>query len=411
MKLRVLLSATSLLTTMVPALAADFETSMTLDATSLLSKELVSGPNHQVDRNVTNDGFLNIYTIKTPKGDVTAVSTAQLRKYVQEINAAARMDEVRGSEQFVAGIKGKAGDVVEGTKALVTDPVDTVSGAVSGVGKMFGRAKENLTGGGRSDAESSRMKDLMGFSKSKRDYAHEFGVDAYSRNPVLKASLDDISWAGYTGTMTASVALMAVPGGAGAAVSVAGNTQLLNNVFRDMAPPDLRIRNREKLAGMGVSPDVIDLYIGNTIYTPREQTLLVEALAAMQATKGRDAYVKFAVLSNDPDVAFFRQRQAQMYEGFARTVEPLESFVQLGQVSAARTHKGNLVFCAPLDHMLWTKAMANFVSAVTQEVSAQGIKERHLWVTGTFSPMARTNLEKMGWKLRDKAETLLAGAL
>lgn len=396
---------------MAPALAAEFETSMTLDATSLLPKDLVSGPNHQVDRNVTNDGFLNIYTIKTPKGDVTAVSTAQLRKYVQEINAAARMDQVRGSEQFMAGIKGKAGDVAEGAKALVTDPVDTVSGAVSGVGKLFGRAKENLSGGARSDVETSRMKDLMGFSKSKRDYAHEFGVDAYSRNPVLKSALDDISWAGYSGTMTASMALMAVPGGAGAAVSVAGSSQLMNNVFRDMAPPDLRIRNREKLAGMGVSPDVIDLFIGNSIYTPREQTLLVESLAAIQATKGRDAYVKFAVLSNDPDVAFFRQRQAQMYEGFARTVEPLESFVQLGQVSAARTHKGALVFCAPLDHLLWTKAMSNFVGAVTQEVSAQGIKERHLWVTGTFSPMARTSLEKMGWKLHDKAEKLLAGAL
>lgn len=410
MKARKMMLAAGLAVVLAPAMAADFETSQVFDATKILPADLVTGPNHQVDRNVTNDGFLNSYTIKTPKGDVTAVSTAQLRKYVHEINAAARMEQIRGSKEFMAGIKGKAGDVAEGAKSLVTDPVDTVSGAVSGVGKMFGRARENLTGGARSDVETSRMKDLMGYSKSRRDYAAEFGVDAYSRNPVLKAALDEISWAGYSGTMTASMALMAVPGGAGAAVSVAGNTQLMNNVFRDMAPPDLRIRNREQLAGMGVSADVIDLYVGNGVYTPREQTLLVEALSAMQATKGRDSYVKFAVLSNDPDVAFFRQRQAQMYEGFARTVEPLAAFVPLGQVSAARTQKGNLVFCAPLDHMLWTRAISNFVSIVTQEVSAQGINERHVYVTGTFSPMARTSLEKMGWKVHDKAEALLAGA-
>lgn len=393
-----------------PVLAAEYETSITLDATKILPKELLSGPNHQVDQNVINDGFLNIYTITTPKGEVTAVSTATLRKYVPELNAAARMEQVRGSKEFMAGIAGKAGDVVEGTKALVTDPVETVSGAVSGVGKLFGRAKENISGGARSDAETSRLKDLMGYSKSRRDYADQFGVDAYSRNPVLKTALDEISWAGYSGSMTASMALMAVPGGAGAVVSVAGNTQLMNNVFRDMAPPDLRIRNREKLAAMGVSADVIDLYIGNSVYTPREQTLLVEALAAMPATKGRDAYVKFAVLSNDPDVAFFRQRQAQMYESFNRSVEPIQSFVQLGQVSAGRTASGKLVFCTPLDYLLWTKGIANFASAVTQEVSLQDVKERHLFVTGSFSPLARTSLEKMGWKLHDKAESLLAGA-
>jgi hypothetical protein len=393
-----------------PAQAADFETSITLDAAKILSKDLLSGPNHQVDRNVVNDGFLNIYTINTPKGEVAAVSTAQLRKYVSEINAAARMEQVKGTKEFMAGMKEKAGGVVEGTKDLVTDPVDTVGGAVSGVGKLFGRAKENISGGSRSDAESSRMKDLIGYSKTRRDYAHEFGVDAYSRNPILKKALDDISWAGYSGSLTATAALMAVPGGAGAAVSVAGSSKLMNDVFRDMAPADLRIRNREKLAQMDVSPDVVDLYIGNSVYTPREQTLLVEALAAMPNTKARDSFVKYAVLSNDPDVAFFRQRQAQMYEAFNRTVEPIIAFVPLGQVSAGQTASGKLVFCAPLDYLLWTKGIANFAGVVTQEVSLAGVRERHVMVTGTFSPFARTSLEKMGWKLHEKAESLLAGA-
>ena len=209
------LVAAILTVALTPVLAAEYETSITLDATKILPKELLSGPNHQVDQNVINDGFLNIYTITTPKGPITAVSTATLRKYVPELDAAARMEKVRGSKEFMAGIAGKAGDVVEGTKALVTDPVETVSGAVSGVGKLFGRAKENMTGGSRSDVETSRLKDLMGYSKSRRDYADQFGVDAYSRNPVLKAALDEISWAGYSGSMTASMALMAVPGGAG----------------------------------------------------------------------------------------------------------------------------------------------------------------------------------------------------
>ena len=258
------LLAAALAAFLAPALAAEFETSLTLDAIKVLPKDLLSGPNHQLDKNVTHAGFLNHYTINTPKGEVTAVSTATLRNYIPEINAAARMEQVRGSKEFMAGITEKAGGVVEGTKDLVTDPVDKIGGAVSGVGELFGRAKENIVGGSRRDAETSRMKDLLGYAKTRRDYAHQFRADAYTRNPILKSALDDISWAGFSGNLTATAVLMAVPGGAGVAVTVAGSSKL--------------------------------------------------ALAAMPNTKGRDAYVKFAVLSNDPDVAFFRQRQAQMYE-------------------------------------------------------------------------------------------------
>ena len=98
----------------------------------------------------------------------------------------------------------------------MTDPVDTASGAVSGVGKLLGRASEAVTGGARSDAEESRAKDLIGFSKTKRDYAYELGVDVYSRNPKLQEALDDIAWTGYAGSISTSVAFAAVPGAAGA---------------------------------------------------------------------------------------------------------------------------------------------------------------------------------------------------
>jgi hypothetical protein len=403
--------ATILAAALGAAPAADYDAPAVLQASKILPKELVSGPNFQVEENVTNDGFLNVYTIKSNLGTVQATSTATLRKYAAEIDAGVRMSAIRGSSEFAAGVKEKAGAVVEGAKGLVTDPVDTVSSAASGVGKLFSRAGENLFGGSRSEAEGSRMADLLGYSKTKRDYAAEFGVDAYSRNALMQRELDEISRAGYLGNMTASAALMAVPGGAGAAVSVAGSTTLMNNVFRDLAPPDLRIRNRETMQAMGVSADVSDLFLANAVYTPREQTLLIEALASMKATKHRDAYIKFAVLSADPHVAYFRQRQAQMYAALNATAEPIAEFVHIGEVSAGKTAAGKLVFAAPLDHMLWTKSMAAFASIITGEVANMSdVKERHLWVAGTLSPLAKKSLETMAWKVHPNSERLLKNA-
>lgn len=384
-----------------------YEAASEFNASLILPAELLSGPNHQVASVVTNDGFLNIYTIRSKYGEIQAVSTAKLRKYIHEINAAARMEAVKGSDEFKGGIKEKASDVVTGAKGLVTHPVDTVSGAVSGVSKLFSRGKENLFGGSRSDAETSRMKDLTGFSKTKRDYGYEFGVDVYSRNTVLQKNLDDITWAGYGGNITMSALLVSIPG-ATPVLSATGGAELLNKVFRDTAPADLRKLNRAKLESMGVNKDISDLFIKNGNYTPREQTILVSALTSMKNTKKRAEYIKFAVLTDNADIAFFRQQQAQMYAGYNKTVKPVKEFISIYEISVAKTNDNKIVFNVPLDFMAWTKGLEAVASRITQEVARmKDVTGREIWVTGRFSPLAKESLEKMGWSVFEGSEQLI----
>jgi hypothetical protein len=384
---------------------SNYEVATEFNASRILPPELLSGPNHQVDDVVTNDGFLNIYKIRSKYGEIQATSTATLRKYIHEINAVARMEAVKASDEFKSGITEKAGDVIEGAKGLVTDPVDTVGGAISGVGKLFSRGKENLFGGSRSDAEGSRVADLTGLSKTKRDYAYEFGVDVYSRNTILQTHLDSLARAGNTGSLAMSTLLLAVPG---AAVTVASNTELMNNIFRDTAPADLRKMNREKLKSMGVSKDISDLFISNANYTPREQTILVDSLASMKKTKHRSEYIKFAILTDDADMAFFRQQQAQMYSGYNKSITPVKEFISIYEISIAKTIDNKIVFNIPLDYMAWTKGLEGVSSIITQTVtSMKGISGQEVWVTGQFSPLAKENLEKMGWTIHERAEQLL----
>ncbi|HLA80113.1 MAG TPA: hypothetical protein VJP78_00575 [Thermoleophilia bacterium] len=387
----------------------DFERAPVLQASRILPPALVSGPNHRVQENVVNDGYLNIYTVESRFGQVRAASTAQLQQYVQELNAVARMEAVQKSDEFKRGVTEKAGDVVRGAKNLVTDPVNTVSGAASGVGALFSRAGEAIVGGGHSEAEDSRVKAAIGFSKTKRDYAYEFGVDVYSRNPILQQHLDSLAWSGYAGSMTMSALLMAVPGSAGVALSIPGTSELLNKVFRDLPPNELRKRNRAKLEAMGIASDVVDLYIANAVFTPREQTVIVEALEGMQGVTDRGAFVKFAVLTENPDLAFFRQRQAEMYASYHRKVAPLARFVPVGRTTAALSRDGTLVFNAPLDHLVWTRQNAEFARSVSAQIDGMpGVRAKHLWLAGGASPLARQNLEKLGWKVFEGAEARLA---
>ena len=394
----------------LPASAAPrYESPTILKASEILAPDIVKGPHHHVDEKVVNDAYLNLYTLHSEYGDVQVTSTAKLMKYIHEVNAVAKMKEIQGTDEFAKGMKNKAGAVVEGAGDLITDPVGTVGDTVSGVGKLFSRAGENMFGGSRSDSEGSRMGSLLGYAKAKREIGYKLGVDVYSHNEILQKELNELSSAGGTGTLVMSGLLMAVPGGAGAAVSVAGGTKMMTNlVYWDKSPADLRKMNREKLAAMGVREDVADLFIANGIYTPREQTLLVLSLENMSNTAGRAEYIKLATVTDNIDMAFFRQRQAEMYAAYNAKVQAISSFVAVGSTSAGMAKNGDIVFTVPLDHLLWTKGIAAIIRIATQNVaSMEGVNERHVLLSGTASNLAHEELAKMGWKVQENADAKL----
>lgn len=388
--------------------AQDFEMPPTLRASEILPAELLKGPNHKVDQRVTNDGYMNHYTVRSRFGEFNAVSTPKLRKRIDEIAALAAMEKVRGTSEFGDAVVKGGQAALEGAKHLVTNPVGTVTGAVSGIGKIFGRVEENLFGSKRSDYEEGRLQSLIGYAEQKREYAAEFGVDAYSHNQVLQDELDDISWTGYTGELVPSLALAAVPGGAGVAVSVSQNADMLNDVFRSTAPVDLRKMNREKLEAMGVNEDVAELFIDNSVYTPREQTLLVTALDAMKGVKGRTAFVKTAILADNINVTYFRQRQAQMYAAYHKKVSPIASFVPVGKLSAGKLAGGTLVFVVPVDLLSWTEQMGAFIANADAYID-QNLKPSGTQVVlaGGATELARSKLKALGWTVTENGESQL----
>jgi hypothetical protein len=394
----------------LPAFAQkSYEPAPVLSASKILPPELLAGPHHRVQEKVINDSFLNTYQIDSKFGTFTAVTNAVLRKRIGEINAMVVMEKVQSSKEYVDSIKEGGLDAMTSAMSLITSPVKSVSGAVQGLGAAFARVGESIAGAKRSQSEDSRIKDAIGFSTAKRDYAYRFDVDVYSDNQKLQDMLNRISWAGYAGSLTWSAAMSAVPGGAGVAMTVIGSNKLLNQVFQATPPVELRKMNTEKLLAMGVHPDVADTFINNTVFSPREQTLFVHALGEMNGVADRGALVRLSLSSQNTTVALFRQRQAQMYAGYNKSVTPLERFISLGTLFAvSRSVSGALVVNLPLDYLVWTEPMAQMLTLANQMVNElPGIKEKQVWLTGTLSPRARKEIESRGWQVRDRAEAQL----
>ncbi len=157
---------------------------------------------------------------------------------------------------------------------------------------------------------------------------------------------------------------------------------------------------------MGVSPDIIDLFEGNTVYSPVQQTKLVQELGRMNGTADRGNFVKFAVLARNSNVAFFRAGQAEMYANLNK-VTPVERFVAVGTNAAARLANGTVVFCFPLDYLSWTENNAALAESLDRQVNTlPDIRGKEIRITGGISKNAREGLENLGWKVLDNQKEL-----
>jgi hypothetical protein len=58
-----------------------------------------------------------------------------------------------------------------------------------------------------------------------------------------------------------------------------------------------------------------------------------------------------------------------MYAGYHKAVAPVETFLALGEFAAVRTSANEVVFSVPLDHLVWTDAMAKLLTAADARVT------------------------------------------
>ena len=379
-------------------------------AAEVLPPALAAGSNFKVVQRVENDGLMNHYRITSPFGNLEAHSNAELAKRVQEYRAIEQLKKLESSDQFGKGVAGAGERVVKGGEALVTKPVETVSGVFGGVGSILSRTGDAVFGDPASNYEDNSVQAVAGVSEQKRGLAARFGVDPYSSNTLLQEQLTRVARAAAAGNLLTSTALGAISGGVGTAFTVIGGSQTLNDMLRTSPPSDLHRMNREKLTRMGASADLVDLFLANRNYSPTYQTLLVDALDRMAGVAGRDALLKTATGADSDALAMFRQRQARMYASYNQQVQPIARFSANGNLVLAHGRDGRVVVNLPVDHLVLTETVAAALDrAETQFKSQPTPVVRELWLGGTITPRARQAFESRGWKVFEKAADKLIG--
>lgn len=387
---------------------AEFETPGILSAPSFLKPELLKGEHYTVNENVTNDGILNHYDVNSSFGSFKVISTSSLIILIREIEAIAEMKKIETDDTAIESLKQSGKNTVDGVKNLVNDPQGTLESAAAGVGSLFNRAKETVGKRETTGAEDNKVAQLVGFSKSKGTIANRFGVNMYSRNEVLQEELDRLAWADYLGGLGVGAATSVVPGVGGLLLTASGTARLLNEAINTTPASELWLQNKNKLLGMDMNEDTIQLFLNNPEFSPALQTVMVTALDSMKGVENLELYLKISLQAGDPVMAKIITESSVMSAGYHKNIASLKSLSPMARLARAEKADGTIVVVMPNDHIIWSQKIADLAGSLVEKSKTSNGPGLEVWSTGDFSTMAHSKLEEMGWKVHTKVRNKLA---
>lgn len=372
-----------------------------LKASEVMPKEWLKGPNYTIKENITNDGVVSTYELDTKYGPVSVESTVLLLKRISELRALHKMEQLQGTDIFANAAKGAATGPLTTAKGLAQDPAGTVSAVGSGIGRFFSRVSDAVTSD--DPYKAGAVQSALGQAATKREFAYQFGVDPYSPYPHLQKTLDSIAWTAASGSLTVKAAFSAIPGGAGAVVSLTGTADSLRSLVRDKTPAELQTINAQRLSAMGVSGSLQKVFLNNFSYDPSEKTLLVGELANMKGIKGRDKFITAACVAQSESMAVFMRIMVQLMGFYNERGKAVQGFIEADNLPLLQKKDGTVVVVLPLDHVAWTKRFASKEKAVSEAIrKIPSVKKKEFLIVGEVSPMARKALETRGWKVEER---------
>jgi hypothetical protein len=381
-----------------------FEYGSAYKTASVLPANVISGSHYKIRDTAQSDGFMFTYTVDSEYGTYQVTGDYALQKLLNEFPIIESLKEISRTEAFADSVVHAAKSPLRFGEGLITDPVDTVTGIPRGLFSIFENVGEAVTT--ESDpSEDSRAKQALFVSSWKRDYCAKLGCDVYSSNKVLQEELNRIGWAAAIGGLTISGATTVASGGAVMIFSTVRTADQLNEALRAEPPARLRLINQEKLQGMGVPEALIQRFLDHPAFTPRHDTLIVDALSKLDGVKGRDRFLELCLRAQDEVGANYFQNIADILVGYHTKAARLSEIVPLLGISAATASNGRTLVPVAWDYGVFEKAVAERMDYAASEFARRGLSAKFdVWTTGRVSAKLKAEAAARGFTVVENIE-------
>lgn len=372
----------------------------------------LSGPDWHVETPVAVRGFLGQFVLQTEWGAIEVQGRELLALRIAEIDALERLNELSRTEVFSSAIADSARSTTKAVERIITQPVETVKGIPSGLGRLItrtassarklavtvgdaARRARNSADEEASDEEAAKTtiepkdfaNELAGVNRARRSLARELGIDPYSGNPLLQERLEELAWAAVAGGMSMDL-LMGQVGGA--AADVIETSRKVNRLVWDRAPDDIRRELEATLVDRGHDPMAAREFLRNSSFTPTLQLRFVEALQEIGQPAGEPQVLLLAEGISGEVHARFLIQQLRMLARHVPEQDPIVELIAFEASMGARTRSGEWWITLPVDYLHATGSG----SLDTRDEDAGPAR---LVVAGGVSENLMRELERYGW--------------
>ena len=369
-------------------------------AREVLPEALRVGPHHLVTDPVTSDGFLHVFVIASDYGRYELAGDALLRQRLGEIAALAALDEAKRSTAFAPALARAARRPFVARWNLAEEPAPNALGMPDAAWEELLAIDATERSARGADAQGA-LDTYLRFERARRRLAAHLGVDEFAQNPALQREMNRVALAMFAGGFPLS--RVPLPEGAPAPSHrpfAAGDARLASLLSRDTAE-DLRRVGRIELAVLGVSPELSARALDHAWLTPRHLTIVVASLVAMEGAENRSALIEASVNANSEVDALVYQRSAEMLRAVHEQVASVARLDTDGRFVRATLADGRRITPVEVDRLIWTRPLERLVSNPARADAGDSSDE--LWLSGTASPRARTELAARGFVVVERA--------
>ena len=374
--------------------------------TDILPAELAKELGGTIAPEVSINDAMATYTLNTADGTEEVIGTHAMLARVNELRAVETLEAMKKTDVYVDAVKNSAKAPVNYGKALWDAPVDTMKDTARGLGGFLADVGYSVVSDDPS--QDNVAKTGLGQSNAKRAFAFELGVNPYSQYEPLQKELSEVSWTAVGGGLTVGAAFRAVQNTPGQVLVVSRIANTGRELVRDKSPRELKNRNEESLAAMGISEGLIESLLGNYSFDPENETRLVVALESMDGVEGRADIVALASLASSRFRAEQLRHWVELLASYHDTVSTSKKVVVIAHAPYLIDRKGVAHGIFPTDYIVPTPDLEPTLKGITDSVKGAGYTPGPIVLTGAVHPEAQKLLLANGWtSVTEHAETQL----
>jgi hypothetical protein len=245
----------------------------------------------------------------------------------------------------------------------------------------------------------------LSYQRAKRELAANLGVDPYSSNEQLQNLLNTVAAHRNAGALAGRVGSAFIPGGAGIFIRAAQMNKNLQSKIRDMSAPELQKANAATLRKLGCDEGHIRNFLSMKGYTATRCTAITDCLDGLSGMQGMSQYLAFVRPASNPEVSLYYETQAQMARAYHLTNQRLRRFDVKADTAVFTAQDGSKHVFAPVDRLMWTSSLSKRIRGIS------GDSKIELWITGSATERAKTQLSKHGVTLHENSGEKLFAAI